>query len=438
MLALASGVVAALRPAGGAAIVLSLQPPLALAIMYSRGRYRRRLRDSVLDSIAPVFSAISIAAMVTLSLALLLGTGDAATSLRAADGWLVSLVLVTVAGSIVTTLQRRTRRRGGIDSSALIVGWGTTGVDIARRLDQHPDCGLKVVGFLDSEPVAQTDPAPPVLGRLEDLAKVVEQWSIGHVIVAFPRASERELLTLVERCAALRIDTTIVPRLAASVNGHSEFEYLGAVPLLRRSTTDVAGWHFATKHAIDRIVAPLLLVLFSPLLLAIAIAVRASSPGPILYEQLRAGRDGRLFRLLKFRTMVVEREERFAPAPGLAPGGIEGTDRRTRVGRLLRRTSFDELPQLVNVLRGEMSLVGPRPERPEYAELFRSSVARYQERQRVRAGITGWAQVHGFRGQTALRDRIELDNFYIEHWSLGLDVKVLLLTIPAVIRGPIE
>jgi exopolysaccharide biosynthesis polyprenyl glycosylphosphotransferase len=438
MLGLGSAVGVALNAPSGAASLLLLQPPLALALLQSRGRYRPRLRDCILDSVAPVFGAISIASMVTLSLAMVWERHDGEAGLRAADTWLASLLLVISAGSILTILQRRARKRGGIRSLALIVGAGAIGVDIARRLEGNPDYGLKVVGFLDSTSAAQPDGAPPMLGRLEDLGTIAEQWSIGHVLVAFPRASERELLTLVERCAALRLETTIVPRLPASVNGHSEFEYLGAVPLLRRSTIDVVGWRFATKHAIDRIVAPLLLALLSPLLLPIAVAVRLSSPGPILYGQLRAGRDGGLFRLLKFRTMLVEAGEEFSPVPGLAPGGIEGRDRRTRIGRLLRRTSLDELPQLINVMRGEMSLIGPRPERPEYAEEFGSRVARYRERHRVKAGITGLAQVHGLRGQTSLGDRIELDNFYIEHWSHGLDLKVLLLTIPAVLRGPAE
>jgi exopolysaccharide biosynthesis polyprenyl glycosylphosphotransferase len=437
MLGLGSAAGVALSESGAASLLL-LQPPLALALLQSRGRYRPRLRDCILDSIAPVFGAISIASMVTLSLAMLWQRHDSQTSLRAADTWLASLVLVITAGSVLTVLQRRARKHGGTRSSALIVGAGPFGVDIARRLEQSPDYGLKVVGFLDATAAAPPDLAPPVLGRLEDLPTVAEQWSIGHVLIGFPNATERELVTLVDRCTALRLETTIVPRLPGSVNGHSEFEYLGAVPLLRRSTIDVVGWRFATKHAIDRLLAPLLLAFLSPLLLAIAVAVRVSSPGPILYGQLRAGRDGRVFKLLKFRTMRVEAGEEFAPLPGLAPGGIEGRDRRTWVGRLLRRTSFDELPQLINVMRGEMSLIGPRPERPEYVEEFGSQVARYEERQRVKAGITGLAQVHGLRGQTSLRDRIELDNFYIEHWSHGLDVKVLLLTIPAVLRGPAE
>jgi lipopolysaccharide/colanic/teichoic acid biosynthesis glycosyltransferase len=180
-------------------------------------------------------------------------------------------------------------------------------------------------------------------------------------------------------------------------------------------------------------------------------AVRLSSPGSVLYRQRRIGRDGRAFDLYKFRSMRLESRRaasssqdagspngttdetglQFLLGGDTAPGGVEGEDRRTAVGRALRRTSLDELPQLLNVLRGEMSIIGPRPERPEFVELFEHDIARYGDRHRVKSGITGWAQVHGLRGQTSLAERVEWDNYYIAHWSLGLDVKILVLTVAA-------
>ena len=170
---------------------------------------------------------------------------------------------------------------------------------------------------------------------------------------------------------------------------------------------------------------------------ALALAVRLDSPGPILFRQRRVGLDGQEFDVLKFRTMRVgppPTANGFRPEPGCAPGGVEGDDRRTSLGRLLRRTSLDELPQLLNILRGEMSLVGPRPERPEFVAEFEREIPRYGDRLRVRCGLTGWAQVHGLRGQTSLEDRVEWDNFYIEHWSLWLDVKILVMTVAALFR----
>jgi lipopolysaccharide/colanic/teichoic acid biosynthesis glycosyltransferase len=164
--------------------------------------------------------------------------------------------------------------------------------------------------------------------------------------------------------------------------------------------------------------------------------VKLSSPGPIFFSQPRIGRDGRVFGCLKFRSMRPSdaSDSVFRLKTGAAPGGVEGVDRRTKIGKILRATSLDELPQFINVLRGEMSLVGPRPERPEFVELFEAQIQRYGERHRVRAGVTGWAQVHGLRGQTSIADRAEWDNYYIENWSLALDLKILALTIPAVLR----
>jgi lipopolysaccharide/colanic/teichoic acid biosynthesis glycosyltransferase len=195
------------------------------------------------------------------------------------------------------------------------------------------------------------------------------------------------------------------------------------------------GWQFTLKQAADRAVALVALLLLSPLLLAIALGVRLSSIGPVIFRQRRVGRDGETFVLFKFRTMVEDSGVAgFTLAHGTAPGGIEGADRRTAVGRWLRAISLDELPQLVNVLRGDMSLIGPRPERPEYVELFARLVPGYTERHRVKSGITGWAQAHGLRGQTSIADRVEFDNYYIENWSLALDLRILALTVVELLR----
>ncbi len=183
------------------------------------------------------------------------------------------------------------------------------------------------------------------------------------------------------------------------------------------------------KYALDRDLAALILVLISPLLLLLAILVKATSPGPVLFRQQRVGADGSGFVMFKFRSMrLPTRLVRFEPAPGLAPGGVEGEDRRTAVGRVIRVLSLDELPQLLNVLRGEMSLVGPRPERPKYVERFSRELPGYADRHLVRPGITGWAQVHGCRGATPIKDRLELDREYIQFWSLWLDLKIVLRT----------
>jgi lipopolysaccharide/colanic/teichoic acid biosynthesis glycosyltransferase len=202
------------------------------------------------------------------------------------------------------------------------------------------------------------------------------------------------------------------------------------------SHRDNAGdWRFALKYAIDRVLALLMLLVLTPVLLAAAVAVRLSSAGPIFFRQRRVGLDGRVFEVFKFRTMAEQPVDHgFALPDGVAPGGVEGTDRRTGVGRWLRASSLDELPQLVNVLRGEMSLIGPRPERPEFSRRFAAQVPGYADRHRVKCGITGWAQANGLRGQTSIADRVAFDNYYIDNWSLGLELRTLALTLVEVLR----
>jgi exopolysaccharide biosynthesis polyprenyl glycosylphosphotransferase len=254
------------------------------------------------------------------------------------------------------------------------------------------------------------------------------------VILAFGSDPDRDLLEVAHRCEDLGVGVSVVPRFSELVCDPVPVELLGGLPLMSVRRVNPTGWQFAIKHAIDRVVAGVLVVGLSPLLLGIAVAVRCNSPGPIIFRQRRVGREGHVFDLLKFRSMRATGDaecmaSNVSPPCGTAPGGVEGVDRRTQVGRWLRKTSLDELPQLLNVLKGEMSLVGPRPERPDFVELFGQHLDRYGDRDRVRAGITGWAQVHGLRGQTSLADRVEWDNYYIENWSLGLDLKILAMTL---------
>jgi exopolysaccharide biosynthesis polyprenyl glycosylphosphotransferase len=248
------------------------------------------------------------------------------------------------------------------------------------------------------------------------------------------------LLRLVRRCEELDVNVAFVPRLFEKVTSKLTVEHIGGLPLISARPANPKGLQFAIKYAADRVVAGLVLLLALPIMVPAAFAILATLGRPLFFRQVRVGRDGRTFEMLKFRTMRPVKQELDEPAldlpPDTAPGGVEGGDRRTRVGTFLRRTSLDELPQLINVLKGEMSLIGPRPERPEYVGLFEESVYRYGDRHRVKSGITGWAQVHGLRGKTSLSDRVEWDNYYIENWSLWLDLKVLLLTFLAVTRSP--
>jgi exopolysaccharide biosynthesis polyprenyl glycosylphosphotransferase len=334
-------------------------------------------------------------------------------------------------------LQRYARTRGLDGAPTLIVGAGHVGMRLARRLEEHPEYGLTPVGFLDADPLKSADiPGIPVLGSPDELDWVAQLTGAEHVVIAFSSEPDERLVDLVRRCEALGLEVSLVPRLFESLNHRSTYEPLGGTPLVGLRSVHPKGWQFAIKHAFDRIGAAVLVVLFGPLMALIALIVRVSSPGPVIFRQRRVGRDGTVFDLYKFRSMRMPDPAAtgFQPGRGTAPGGVEGADRRTLIGRVLRRTSLDELPQFFNVLRGDMSLVGPRPERPEFVELFETDIRRYGDRHRVKSGVTGWAQVHGLRGQTSLSDRVEWDNYYIEHWTLGLDLKILALTVVVVLR----
>jgi exopolysaccharide biosynthesis polyprenyl glycosylphosphotransferase len=416
---------------------LLLFPPLVMLLLLIRGMYERRLRPTILDGVVPIAGSVSIAAMFVVVLQVYAGGGSTSVSSITAHLWATAMLGVGGARIGLLGLQRVARTRGLDGAPTLIVGAGNVGMRLARRLVASPEYGLLPVGFLDANPLQGDEiPGIPVLGSPDELDWVAQLTGAEHVVIAFSSEPDERLVDLVRRCEALGLEVSLVPRLFESLNHRATYEPLGGTPLMGLRSVHPKGWQFALKHAFDRLGAALLIALFAPLMAAIALAVRVSSPGPIVFRQRRVGRDGTVFDLFKFRSMRMPdpANEGFRPGADSAPGGVEGTDRRTLIGRFLRRTSLDELPQFFNVLLGDMSLVGPRPERPEFVELFETDIRRYGDRHRVKSGVTGWAQVHGLRGQTSLSDRVEWDNYYIEHWTLGLDFKILAMTMLVVLR----
>jgi len=426
---------------------LLLLPPLVMLLLYLRGLYRTRLRALVLDGVAPVVSAVSVAAMTVATLGLLLN-GRVPSQSAWVKAWLFALFAVGAGRMVLSFSQRWARGRRLVGKPVLIMGAGVVGAQVARRLEHHPEYGLAPVGFLDDDPrsIAEVGGREmPVLGTVEDLDETVEKLGVRNLIVAFSSVADARVSRLIQRCQELGIEVSVVPRMFDTINNRVGYDTVGGLPLMSFTTVNPRGVQFALKHAFDRLFALVLLVLLSPVILCTALAVRVSSSGPVLFRQRRMGRDGRLFDLYKFRSMHLSTPQvalngddttalEFLLGGDTAPGGVEGDDRRTPIGRFLRRCSLDELPQLLNVLRGEMSLIGPRPERPEFVELFNQDIIRYDDRHRVKSGITGWAQVHGLRGQTSLAERVEWDNYYIAHWSLGLDLKIFALTLVALLR----
>jgi exopolysaccharide biosynthesis polyprenyl glycosylphosphotransferase len=413
-------------------------PLLVLALFYLRGMYTPRLRVQVLDEVRGTLGATALAAMAVIAGRAFLADDPHLVG-QTVRLWAFAAVYLAAGRVAFAWAVADARRHDRAMLPTLIVGAGRIGRLTARRLLEHPESGLRPIGFLDKDPLDEGDDALPVLGASWDLERVVQEHGVRHVVIAFSTAPHHVFLGIVDRCERLGVAVSQVPRLFEKMTDRVTVEHLGGLPLISVRRADPRSWHFALKYALDRAAAALALTLLAPVLLAATLAVAVSLGRPIFYRQRRVGLDGRPFDILKFRTMHPAGEGgASAPdqlvADGLAPGGVEGEDRRTRTGAFLRTTSIDELPQLFNVLKGEMSLVGPRPERPELVELFEERVHRYDERHRVKAGITGWAQVHGLRGNTSLADRVEWDNYYIENWSLWLDVKILLMTFTAVVH----
>jgi exopolysaccharide biosynthesis polyprenyl glycosylphosphotransferase len=405
---------------------------LSLALLYKRGLYDWRVRLQVLDDLRGVVTATLLAITTILSLRVLLGGADdvATQSLRL---WAFAASYLVVGRLALEWLRVQSRREGETAKPTLIIGAGKIGHLVANRLLEHPEFGLRPIGFLDKEPLDHPESPVPILGASWDLDQVIEEQGVEHVVVAFSTAPSEVLLRQVQRCEDAGIGVSLVPRLYEYITERVTVEHIGGLPLVSPRRVGTAGWRFTVKYAVDRVVAAMLLVVLSPLLVVLAVGVALSVGWPVLFRQTRIGLGGREFEIYKFRTMT----QTSTDAPpleevlmmNLAPGGVEGLDRRTRFGSLIRRFSVDELPQLINVVKGDMSLIGPRPERPNFVEIFERTIPRYGDRHRVKPGITGWAQIHGLRGKTSLTDRIEWDNYYLENWSLWLDLKILLTTL---------
>ena len=415
-------------------------PLVTLVVLRARGWTSERLKSTFVDTISSVVAGAALATMLVIAAAAIFDIARPLT--LAVRLWIYASVYLSAARYMLLVIRRRAISDDVYATPTLIIGAGVIGSHLARRLVGDRSYGLRPVGLLDPDPLSKPDQleaaVAPVLGGLDGLSDAVRVTGARHVIFAFSSEPDYMLAPRVRECQDLGVEVSLIPRMYESINERTTLDHVGGLPLLTLHTVDPHGWQFAVKHAIDRTGAAISLLLASPLLLVLSILIKLSSPGPILFRQRRVGRDGHEFDVLKFRSMRLAPAEAarttFVLAAGQAPGGVEGLDRRTWIGRIMRDLSLDELPQLINVLRGDMSLVGPRPERPEYVARFSLEVVGYENRHRVRSGITGWAQVHGLRGQTSIADRVEWDNYYILNWSLRLDFRILALTLAEVLR----
>jgi len=315
------------------------------------------------------------------------------------------------------------RSHGFNQTQAIIVGTGRVARKTARSLRRASWMGIKVVGFVEDRPtpfVSDLD----VLGPPSELPHLIQRYQVSHIFIALPMNRYDEARKIYDILSRSLVDVRLVADLPALAGVSFTTTNLDGMPLVGLRESPHFGFNILVKRAMDVVLSLTALILLSPLLVLIAVLVKVSSPGPIFYRQPRCGLNGRSFSMIKFRSM---REG--AEAKTGAVWAQKNDPRRTRLGTFLRKTSLDELPQLFNVLMGDMSLVGPRPERPEFIGKFSETIPNYHTRHCVKAGITGWAQVHGWRGNTSLRKRIQYDLYYITHWTPWLDFRIMWMTV---------
>lgn len=319
---------------------------------------------------------------------------------------------------------RAMRRKGFNLRHVLAIGGGKPLETLISRMDKFPELGLRVAGVITSSEFQNSHFAgKPVLGSFDQVLKAVRQTGADQVLIALPRAHYSEMDSILRQLVDETVNIQIVPDIHEYVTLGCEVEDFDGLPIVNLNDSPLSGWGAVVKRATDMALSLIALVLLSPVLLLLAVLVKLSSRGPVLYTQERMGLDGRTFQMLKFRSMKVDAESSTG-----AVWAKEKDPRRTAVGTFMRATSLDELPQLWNILRGDMSIVGPRPERPVFVQQFRTEIPHYMLRHKVKAGLTGWAQVNGWRGNTSLQKRIECDLYYIRNWSYLLDWKIIVMT----------
>ncbi|OQX67435.1 MAG: undecaprenyl-phosphate glucose phosphotransferase [Sorangiineae bacterium NIC37A_2] len=339
-------------------------------------------------------------------------------------GGVSTIALLAFRATVLHAL-RSLRARGYNVRHIIAIGEGAALETVISRLEAYPELGLRIRGVVTGDRSSRRDVAGyPALGHFGTISKVIQEHRPDEVLVALPAALSAEMDLLLRRLKDETVHVRIVPDLNTYAALGCNIENFDGMPVLNLNDSPVVGFGGWAKRFTDFSLAIVGIILLSPLLLLIALLVKLSSPGPILYAQERLGLDGQSFKMLKFRSMAIDAEAQSGPV-----WAKKDDNRRTAFGTFLRKTSLDELPQLWNVVRGEMSLVGPRPERPVFVNNFRHEIPNYMLRHKVRAGITGWAQVNGWRGDTSLERRIECDLFYIRNWSYLLDLKILTMTL---------
>lgn len=409
--------------------VLAVSGAFAFAALY-------RARTSRVDEFYSLVAATTVGTLMGVALASLalrsFVVGQDYSRVMVVYAWILTMLLSTVGRLFNGWLRQHLVRRGWGRRRVVLVGTGEVAAMILQKILWSPELGYDVVGVVSPhDPAVETLLGVPVVGLATHLSEIIEASAADEVIIALPEeTSHHDILWLISECERGRVTIRVYPDLFQIIAGPVGIGEMGGLPILTVRDIALKGWRRVAKRGLDIIGSAVGLILLSPLMVLIGVLIKLESPGPVFYVQERMGLDAKPFPILKFRSMRADAEKQ-------GPGWTTKNDpRRTQWGSFMRATNLDELPQFINVLLGHMSLVGPRPERPVYVEQFRRNIPRYMDRHREKAGMTGWAQVNGYRGDTSITERTKYDLWYIENWSLLLDIKIIIRTVLQVLHSP--
>ena len=398
-----------------------------IGVLFLNRQYYMPRAASRIDQLYYVFISVSVGILFAIAVTTIFVRNDRVIldypRAMLVYNWLLTIVLLTLGRFVTNWMRRRLQDRGIGKDKVLLVGTGDTARMILQRIVWSPGLGYDLVGIVNGDTPETEILGVPILGRPEDLPELINEYKVDEVIVAIPEKGHRETLHVISYCERGRVTIKVFPDLFQYITSHAGIDDLGGLPLLSVRDYALRGYLLTLKRLIDFIGATVGLIVLSPLMFLAAVAIKLESPGPVFFVQPRMGLDGREFMMIKFRSMRNDAEK---DGPGWT---VKDDPRQTRLGMWLRRREVDELPNLINVFLGEMSLVGPRPEQAYYVDQFRRFVPRYMDRHREKGGMTGWAQVNGLRGDSSITERTKYDLWYSENWSILLDTKILLRTL---------
>ncbi|MFC1808136.1 undecaprenyl-phosphate glucose phosphotransferase [Candidatus Omnitrophota bacterium] len=399
---------------------------LLIFIMRSFGLYATRRRLSILDEFFAIVKSMAVG-LFALMAATFFTREFTYSRIMLPIMWISLVLFISVARFIVNRLRLVLRSSNRDYSNLLIIGSGSTSQRLIRHIRHDPHWNYKISGVVSvsKESINKEIDGVKVIGGLDELPLLLSRRDVEEVILTEPSLSRNKIMSIILECEKRMIHFRLIADILGMITAQVDMENIDGIPLLGLKESPLSfGYNRFLKRAIDIIGSSIGLFLLFPLFIIIGVIIKISSPGPIFYLQKRLGEDGRRFAIFKFRTMIHKAEK------GVGAVWAKKDDpRRTKIGSFLRASNLDELPQLINVFKGEMSLVGPRPERPKFVGKFKEDIPRYMSRHKIRSGVTGWAQVNGLRGNTSIEERTKYDIYYVENWSLFFDVKILIISV---------